>query len=530
MYLFERILGRSTLALVLLVAASCSSERVRGSGKSDAGVGTDLTVGIDPTGCERAAEVKSYVGCDYWPTVVANSVWSIFDFAVVVANAGDVIAEVTVDGPAGFHSTNLVQPNELTKIYLPWVPELKGKESDVCGSVVPNTASVLSAGGAYHLVSSRPVSVYQFSALEFKGAGGPPGKNWSSCPGDTTCPMTGAPLGCFSYSNDASLLLPSTAMTGTYRITGYPKGSYFAVTATQAETEVTVKLSSTAASIAGGGLSAQGPGSTFTFNLDVGDVAQVLSNPGLVTDFSGSLVAANKPVQVITGNSCAKVPAGLGSCDHIEESTWPAETLGKDYVVTRPSGPRGIPVGHLVRIYGNFDNTKLTFNPTIPGAVTSINAGQVIDLGVVNVDFEVIGDQSFAVSTFQQGGSEVDPLMSVTSQQGDPSQSHAVSVEQFRLKYIFLAPGDYDSNFADVTLPMGTVLHLDGGLVIETPSPVGSSQFGVTRLKLGNLGTGAHSLTASQPVGIQVMGYGRATSYQYPGGLNLAPIAPVPVL
>jgi hypothetical protein len=42
----------------------------------------------NPTTCEQAAQWQSYVGCDYWPTVVANDVWSIFDFTVVVANAG----------------------------------------------------------------------------------------------------------------------------------------------------------------------------------------------------------------------------------------------------------------------------------------------------------------------------------------------------------------------------------------------------------------------------------------------------------
>jgi hypothetical protein len=36
-------------------------------------------------------------------------------------------------------------------------------------------------------------------------------------------------------------------------------------------------------------------------------------------------------------------------------------------------------------------------------------------------------------------------------------------------------------------------------------------------------------LTASAPSGIQVLGYGAYTSYQYPGGLNLGRIAPVPV-
>jgi hypothetical protein len=33
---------------------------------------------------------------------------------------------------------------------------------------------------------------------------------------------------------------------------------------------------------------------------------------------------------------------------------------------------------------------------------------------------------------------------------------------------------------------------------------------------------------ANEPVGLQVLGYGKYTSYQYPGGLNLGKIAPPP--
>jgi hypothetical protein len=51
----------------------------------------------------------------------------------------------------------------------------------------------------------------------------------------------------------------------------------------------------------------------------------------------------------------------------------------------------------------------------------------------------------------------------------------------------------------------------------------------VWREKLGPGVSGAHVLTATKPVGIQVMGYGSYTSYQYPGGLDLAAIAPPPV-
>jgi hypothetical protein len=53
------------------------------------GFGPPVTVNVasqdDPATCAQAAMQRSYVGCDYWPTVVANTVWSIFDYAVVVA-------------------------------------------------------------------------------------------------------------------------------------------------------------------------------------------------------------------------------------------------------------------------------------------------------------------------------------------------------------------------------------------------------------------------------------------------------------
>ena len=50
----------------------------------------------------------------------------------------------------------------------------------------------------------------------------------------------------------------------------------------------------------------------------------------------------------------------------------------------------------------------------------------------------------------------------------------------------------------------------------------------VHRVKLGPGIKGTHTLNASQHVGLQVMGYGKYTSYQYPGGLDLARIAPPP--
>src|SRR5262245_18895684 len=58
-----------------------------GGGLDDGGIYTPPDGGFiveDPKTCDEAAANKSYIGCDYWPTVTANAVWNIFDFAVVV--------------------------------------------------------------------------------------------------------------------------------------------------------------------------------------------------------------------------------------------------------------------------------------------------------------------------------------------------------------------------------------------------------------------------------------------------------------
>jgi len=355
-----------------------------GAGKifSDAGWadGQPMVVG-DPETCEQAARSRTYVGCDYWPTVVANSVWSIFDFAVAVANGQSVPAAVTVTGPGGVQQTTTVAPGALAKIFLPWVKDLKGPDTDVCGNAIALTASVLSRKGAYHLVSSVPVTVYQFNALEYRPAGGPAGKDWSQCPGRQFCEAASSAVGCLSYQNDASLLLPATAMTGNYRITGVPgwsgndviggpydiEGAYFAVTATADDTQVKIQLSATGQVLAGGAaIPAMGPRQILSLTLQQGDVAEIVSPIGRRYDFSGSLINADKPVQVITGIPCIKVPENTVACDHVEESVLPVETLGKHYIVARPTGPRGTAAPQFVRLFGVADGTHLTYTGAAP--------------------------------------------------------------------------------------------------------------------------------------------------------------------
>jgi IgGFc binding protein len=501
---------------------SASSSGGSAAGGTSAGGAGGSGSPDNPVTCADAEREHSSIGCDFWPTVTPNLVWSIFDFAAVVVNPGQTTASVTVTHGGADVGSVTVAPGASQTIYLPWVQSLKGPDTDVCGNVTSTGTSARVNGGAYHLTSTAPVSVYQFNAAEYQGSGGPAGKDWSSCPGNQECATYLAPVGCYSFSNDASLLLPTTALGQNYVLTGYRgsttsgvPGPFAVITATANGTMLTVKLSAAGSIVAGSGVTAVSAGGTLNLTLNAGDVALLQGDAS--ADLGGSTITTSQPVQVIAGSACAEVPDGTAACDHLEESVLPSETLGKHYFVTLPTGPSGTPVPHVVRLYGLVNGTTLTYSGTQPvGSPTKLNAGQAVGLGQVTQNFELQSSQPIAIDSFLLGSTLVDS----SSQIGDPSETIVVPVSQYRTRYVFVAPSEYQASFVDVVEPSGTVLTLDGAAVPEAPTLLGSGDFSVVRV--GLLGSkSSHVLTASAPVGVQVLGYGTSTSYEYPGGLDL---------
>ncbi len=503
----------------------------------------------NPTTCTQAAASKTYIGCDFWPTVTYNPVYHEFAFAVVVANGGSVAAEVEVERGGASVASATVPPGGLATIELPWVDQLKGGEftRDIANTGGRRNVSVLVVGGAYHMTSSIPVTAWQFSPLQYQQ----PAANCAGLPAGSDM--------CLSVSNDASLLLPTTAMSQFYRLSGRSArlegggemyGSAqggFAITATESDTTVDLQLSpdrvqevGTGAQIGaavpatGTGIAEAMPGETMTFTLQQGDVLQLVGKWGPYEpephgDLSGSLLNATKPVQVIAFNPLLNgVPTWMdGNPDHVEETVLPAEVIGSSYLVAAPTGPDGRVPGHMVRFFGNFDGTALTYTGTAPtGAPTTLNAGEVVEIGPLTESFEVSADQSFSVISIMLGGTKQDP----GGTRGDPSITTEVTPEQFRTRYTFLAPVTYLQNYADILIPTGTTGTLDGAELSGTPAPIAGTAWSLVRERLGDGQNGAHRLEASAKVGLQVMGFGLATSYCYPGGLDLKLISKPPVI
>lgn len=441
--------------------------------------------------CTPSKLGKSYIGCEYYPTVTGNEVLTLFDYAVAVSNTTANQATVTIDGGGlGAPVTFTIAPNNVHVQTLPWVMLLKG---DCNGSYIecgaPTYPASLAVKGAFHLRSTQPVTVYQFNALQYQKSGS------------------------YSYTNDASLLLPVNAWGTSYVASSWPAWNGFpglvTVTASQDATTVTIKAK--ASTGAGNGAPAFAAGVPGSATLNAGDAMEIFAYSG---DLTGSEISADKPIQVVSGHDCTQVPIGTTACDHLEESMFPTATLGASYIVTAPALP-SMPNGkvNIIRIVAARPNITLTYDPPQSAPNSLANVGDMIQITGTTQSFQITGSDKILVSQYMEG-------QDAGGGMGDPAMTLAVPTKQFRKSYLFHAPTNYDTNYVNVVAPSNATVTLDGAPVAGF-TPIGATGYGVARVVVSNAGTGNHDISGSEPFGITVYGYGSYTSFWYPGGLNL---------
>ena len=350
---------------------------------------------------------------------------------------------------------------------------------------------------------------------------------------------------CEAILSDAAQLFPTSALTGNYLFlgkSGTPIGGTlnsdapgaFTLTATQDATHVFVHLAGALA--AGAGVPAAAANTTIELDLYAGDVIELLGQPSSAAevphaDLSGSILNADKPIQVLSSVPITAVPspAPPSDCcgDHLEEALPPAEALGTKYLVLPPSTAKGSAFGHYVRLIG-MQPTSLTYENAPSGAPAQLQTGQVVEFEA-KAAFSVAGTAAFGVVSLLeagtlQNGCANDPSCYV----GDPSMSFIVPNEQFLSRYAFATSGEFPTNYADVVAPMGTTVTLDGSALAATPESVVNGWVAY-RVNLG-AAAGLHTLAATQPFGVQLLGFAYATSYYAPGGQSAKLLGEPPVV
>jgi hypothetical protein len=501
--------------------------------------------------CEQAEANQSYIGCEYWPTPVLNSQLDLeFEFAAVVTNPQSVPASLTIDLGARELVKVEVPVGGVRAITLPWIAELKGTPQEERSAVV--------SPGAYRLNSNVPVSVYQFNPLEFRIPKDCASESDPSVDDGDNPEIDGE---CFSYSNDASLLLPTHVLSSDYIIVSRPAmvnriqndhvdaltkspGFFSVIGAEPGGTDVTIEVTAHVVASVDGMIDALAPGDLATVRLEQGDVLQVVTQApddceegaapadalgvpgsnmvseirsycsvGADYDLTGSEVHASGKVAVIAGHNCSFVPYGRWACDHQEEQLFPLQTWGKDYLVSVTKPLREEP--NVIRIVSGADGNQIAFTPAVAPPMT-LARGQMFEFET-SVDFNVTGSKALMVAQFLVGQDYAGILSAGDMGLGDPSLSLAIPTEQFRTSYTILVPESYQLNLINVTARTGGRVLLDGQPVADFV-PVPGTGMATARVEIDK---GQHNLHADEPFGVVSYGFGLYTSYMYPAGLDL---------
>lgn len=510
--------------------------------------------------CAAAMAQKSYIGCEYMAAPFSNSqlnssdglqlIEEPFHFAVAIANDNDAEVKVTITDGAGGEVDNIynIPGGEMLVVEdLPWKKLLKEPFiDDILDERIHATRQVKNA--AYYIKSDLPVTVYQFNPLHYQASAG----------GETV----------FSYTNDASLLLPTHVFLDEYIAIARPTMK-ISIVADQDEISsvspgflsivgpvdgpTTVEIVTTAHTFASDVYSsvahpAYAAGQTIErVTIQPFEVLQILSKeePGCTSsklcneqmyiddygyiqtaeyyccksgeqyDLTGTSIRLieGSPPAVFSGHNCTFVPYDRYACDHLEQQMFPLATWGTRYLCAH-NITQTAQEPTVWRIVSGADDNVITLDvEDLPGTII-LDKGEFIEFESKE-DFEVVGTDRLAVAQFLVGQHYSTETM--IPENGDPAMSLSVPVEQYRTSYIFLAPETYAHNYLTVIHLTGDFPKLDGQPIAGDTAEI-NEEYSRTNLEISG---GIHSLSDDSPFGAMVYGVGSFTSYMYPAGLDL---------
>ena len=468
--------------------------------------------------CEAAVENRSYVGCEFWgvdldnASIAAGRDASAQQYAVVVSNPGNVDTEVIVevnDAPFGdepilreVQRVNVLQ-GDLEVLELPR-REVDGSSSNSmcrpddrtcpagevclcsrmdaeppCFCRVSATSSGMNDGthsavtsNAYRIRSQLPIIAYQFNPLDNVGV----------------------------FSNDASLLLPSSAIDRYYTVVAWPQTianstnpdedfdpsrddedlrATLTVVGTAERTMIHFEMGPRVVKVVGAGLIPEmGGGGTFDIEIGPFDVIN-LETQGLNGDFTGTVVDSNLPVSVFVGSEASDVPrfetyATRQCCaDHLEEQLFPDSTLGQRFIIGRmPPRSSSLNAAFVTAdSVGEFNEPEwirvlavaagsTTLTTTLPSPDNRVTLAQHENI-IFRADQDFIMEADQPVAVLQVLPSQEAVGIQPEYPGGDPAIIAVPPVEQYRQDYVFLTPSQYAFDYVTIMAPANANIELD---------------------------------------------------------------------
>ncbi len=443
----------------------------------DTGRGEICDQGRCGNGCDLAERYASNVGCEYYAVDLDNAVVrsgsaAAQQFAVVVSNPSPLEAHVRFErclehpcedeanrAPVlfGGQDETIINPDDLETFLL----DASEVDGSPFGQFNAGTHSALTQR-AYRITSTVPIVVSQFN------------------PYDNSVNV---------FSNDASLLIPVTALGTRYTVLSWPQTiaytpanpdtdmeldlrAFLTIVGTQPDTNVRIRL---AADVVPSGeegcpIRRAHAGETVEFTLGPFDVLNLESGyyrgrASFNADFTGSVIESSAPVAVFAGSEASDVPffddlTTRACCaDHLEQQLPPDHTLGFSFVAphTPPrtqavarAGASVSPLEHepeWYRVLAVSDET--TIETTLEGFEEfALNAGESM---VLESETPFIPRADKAVALGQFVGSQWTTGMTASDLPGgDPAFIMVPPIEQWRRSYVFLIPDKYAFDFVMV--------------------------------------------------------------------------------
>ena len=496
--------------------------------------------GVCVSACDASREDRSNVGCEYWAVDLDNEFADGMlvsndaagqPFAVAIANPSDVTVHITIEqndavrGEAPrtsvVHEQDLA-PDDLAEIVLPQ------REVDGSVNLRDDGPGTFLSSNAYRITTNYPVVAYQFNPI------------------------------IQAFSNDASLLIPTSGLDTRYRVLGWPTAnpisfdmpgfaiegipdhSFVTIVGVAPDTAVEVTLGGPI--VGGGEVEAAPAGQIVRATLGPFDVLN-LESDGIPGDLTGTIVSSSAPVVVFSGGErgiapidtegVTAPPGGAVSedvccTDHLEEQVFPTTSWGRDFVVTRSpvrSDHANWVEPDLYRIMADHDGTRVSTTLPAPNDSFVLDANEWRGLSAQS-SFILRADGPISIEQLLVSQAWVGSWKA--GHGGDPSMILFPPAEQHRDHYLFLVPSTFSANYVVVAMPAGTVVELDGRDVnadefrslcaTETVGAIDGVQYVAATCPVD---AGTHRIDGSVPVGITVYGYYSVGSYGYAGGANL---------
>lgn len=463
--------------------------------------------------CESDALVPSSAGCSFIANRQLHLSEDFGDTAIVANPNSDLVATIKWwRTPEGKRKEELVEMLTL----------MPGEDHvfEMTTDFVLGTSSMFRTGGIYRIESDAPVIAYQHA----------PGRNYRG--------------------NDSSLLLPDSIAAKDYVIASYSpnaiignegKPSYFEIVALEDYTTVewTPRVPTS-----GNGLpiEACAAGETCSQSMNRFDTMRIAASenfpeeyPGIAQDVSGTVVHADKPIWVVGGSRCSRVPVreapALGFCDPLQEVMIPLDYWGSNYVAAHPP-LRGNEL-HYWRVYGGpVDGVTITTEPPVltadncpapnvfsDGTCQIVSRGGFIEVEVPNgLNFIVDGDGAFLVVGYLQSKRSGSEPGETATDWGDPAMYQLVPTEQFLDRYVVRTAIGYPHNYVQIVRPIGGPNVIVDSDVIQAGAWEQVGNFEVANHEVTE---GAHTIFSDEPFGVSQIGFTEEGDQDYEGCTNI---------